>query len=434
MTPNVARLLRKYGVDKAIGADLVKFSDLHLRRWETGVRVGHAPLGRVEQTLKQPWWLVHRHHLHSGLVKVAKQSGCDIIIGSRVAEIQYKDTPQNRVTVKTEQGREYTFDLLVGADGVTSIVRRTILPGVKPLPPNGNCAYRAIVPMEKLLQDPELREIDPTNMNVWMGSNALVICDCISSDDKLTLPHRYIITYPISDKKDFNMVLSHHVGKPTSVVEEVDMSVVKEQYRGWDPRITKIIDMIPEVKRWPLMVTGPLKTWSNSQKNIVLMGDSAHSMQNHMAQGAATSMEDGAFLATCLREVMSGSLTIDQAIGIYEKGRMPKAHVKQQVSYMNGMIWMLQDGPEQESRDAVLAPELKGEQPIRSPNAYSDPGMILELYGYDAEAHAEEEIAKVHNQNVQPRDKRTGLTVERADMYVNWFLPEANKFRIKSRL
>jgi len=94
--------------------------------------------------------------------------------GSRVTEIQYKNTPQNRVTVKTEQGKEYTFDLLIGADGVSSVVRRTILPGVRPLPPNGNCAYRAIVPMEKVLQDPGLREIDPLNMNVWMGPNASV--------------------------------------------------------------------------------------------------------------------------------------------------------------------------------------------------------------------------------------------------------------------
>jgi len=230
------------------------------------------------------------------------------------------------------------------------------------------------------------------------------------------------------------MVLSHFVDNPVSSVEEVSMSVVKEQYRGWDDRIRKVIDMIPEVKRWPLLVTGPLQSWSNQQKNIVLMGDSAHSMQNHMAQGAATSMEDGAYLAICLREVMSGSLTMAQAIDIYEKGRMPRAHVKQQVSFMNGFVWMLEDGPEQEARDRALAPELEGEQPIRSPNAYSDPGMILELYGYDAEAHAEEEIAKVYNRDVQPRDKRTGLTKERADVYVNWFLPEEKRFQVKSHL
>jgi len=97
---------------------------------------------------------------------VAKKRGCTIIIGSRVAEIRYEGMAENRVSVRTERGKEHTFDLLIGADGVSSVVRRTIFPGVTPLPPSGNCAYRAIVPMERLLEDPELRGLDPLQMNV----------------------------------------------------------------------------------------------------------------------------------------------------------------------------------------------------------------------------------------------------------------------------
>lgn len=83
--------------------------------------------------------------------------------------------------------------------------------------------------------------------------------------------------------------------------------------------------MIPTSKRWPLLVTGPLDTWS-SQKNVVLMGDAAHSMANHMTQGAATAMEDGAFLDRVPRGVVSGRLTLPEVISIYEKSGMPKAH------------------------------------------------------------------------------------------------------------
>lgn len=48
------------------------------------------------------------------------------------------------------------------------------------------------------------------------------------------------------------------------------------------------------------MVTGPLESWSSNLKNVVLMGDAAHSMVSNMAQGAATSTEDGAFLTKCI--------------------------------------------------------------------------------------------------------------------------------------
>lgn len=71
-------------------------------------------------------------------------------------------------------------------------------------------------------------------------------------------------------------------------------------------------------------------------------------MVNHMAQGAATSMEDGEFLAQTLRAVVQGRVTLSEAIEIYEKGRMPKAYLKQQVSFLNGAIWHLPDGLLQE--------------------------------------------------------------------------------------
>ena len=94
------------------------------------------------------------------------------------------------------------------ADGVKSVVRRKILPHVRPAPPTGNCAYREIVPYSKVRADPDLRGlVEKLTMEVWMADKS------------------YIISYPISAGKDFNMV--------------------------------------PSVKRWPLLVTGSLDTWSS---------------------------------------------------------------------------------------------------------------------------------------------------------------------------
>lgn len=118
-------------------------------------------------------------------------------------------------------------------------------------------------------------------------------------------------------------------------------------------------------------------------------------MVNHMAQGAATSMEDGAFLARTLAKHVEGKITLPEAIEIYEKGRMPKAYFKQQVSFLNGAIWHLPDGPLQEvcplvlafpiretnnpsqARDKAMSAELRGNQFMRSPNLYGDPDTTL---------------------------------------------------------
>jgi salicylate hydroxylase len=59
-------------------------------------------------------------------------------------------------------------------------------------------------------------------------------------------------------------------------------------------------------------------------------------------------MEDGAFLGRTMGAVVQGKISLRDAIDIYEKTRMPLAHVKQQVSFLNGAIWHLPDGPLQE--------------------------------------------------------------------------------------
>ena len=58
----------------------------------------------------------------------------------------------------------------------------------------------------------------------------------------------YIISYPISASKDFNMALSHHCSRLVDDVEEVDVKELRETYKDFDPRIKKIVDMMPAVK------------------------------------------------------------------------------------------------------------------------------------------------------------------------------------------
>ncbi len=150
--------------------------------------------------------------------------------------------------------------------------------------------------------------------------------------------------------------------------------------------------------------------------------DAAHSMVNHMAQGAATSMEDGAFLARALARVVEGKLNLRQAIEIYEKARIPLAYNKQQVSFINGQIWMLPDGPLQEARDKAMEPELRGEQLVRSPNLYSDPYTSLSIFDHDAEQDAENAI-EAFLRGEEPADSQSGLTNREMERFFGHWWP-----------
>ncbi|RLL96755.1 hypothetical protein CFD26_105878 [Aspergillus turcosus] len=401
-------LLQRWGVSDVIGENLVRIEELNMRR-KDGTLVGHTKIPTIEAALGRPWWLVHRAHLHDGLAAVAKDLGATVHIDSRVVVVEYRDS--DKVKVVTEKGDTYIFDLCVGADGLNSVVRKMLFPNVQPEPPTTNSAYRATVPYDRIRQDPIARElVEKQTMEVWMGHNA------------------YIITYPISGGKIFNLVLSHHPSEKVRATQpNVPIEELRSEYKDFDPRIKRIVDMIPDTSRWPLMVTGPLESWSSPRKNVVLMGDAAHSMVNHMAQGAATAMEDGAFLAKCIGAVAQGSLSLPDAISLYEQERMPKAFMKQQVSFLNGAIWHLPDGPKQQARDAAMAPELEGKYLVRSSNLYGDPQTVLEVYGYDAEAHAEEALARYLNNRKDVTHPVTGIVPSVEKKYVGWFtsLPES---------
>src|ERR1700761_367311 len=169
------------------------------------------------------WWVVHRHHLHNGLAEGARRHGVKIFTGARVTEIEYNSSP---VKVTTAKGEKYSFDLLIGSDGLKSVVRSTLFPDVKPRAATHNAAYRAVMPYEELWDKvPESKEFG-NDIDVW------------------GLEKGYVITYPISAGRDWNTVLSHFRDGPvTDVEEEVDMNEVRDYFKGIDPRIKKIIDV-----------------------------------------------------------------------------------------------------------------------------------------------------------------------------------------------
>lgn len=138
-------------------------------------------------------------------------------------------------------------------------------------------------------------------------------------------------------------------------------------------------------------------------------------------------MEDGAFLGKCMAMVVEGQIRLDEAIRIYEQERMPKAYAKQQVSFLNGAIWHLPDGPEQQARDRAMAPELCGKYYVRSSNLYGDPQTVLEVYGYDAEAHAQTALDKYLNGGREPFHPETGVTRALQEKYMDWFSSSSTK-------
>ncbi|KAE9961285.1 hypothetical protein BLS_002735 [Venturia inaequalis] len=366
MTPNAARLLHRYGIEKVVGDNLVRNKELHIRTKE-GKQVGFVKIEGMEEASGGEWWLVHRHHLHQGLVTAARNLGCSIVTSSKVISLNYKDP--TKPLVVTTKSSQYTFDLVLGADGVNGMTRKTLFPNAaSPFPPRNNAAFRATVPASRLREDPDTKDmVDNMGINAWMG------------------PSAYAIIYPISGGEVINVVLSHTTTIPLLNVEAVEHDQIERQYSDFEVRVRKVVGMIDQpVKRWPLLVTH-LERWSSDCRRVVLMGDAAHSMVNHMAQGAATAMEDAVFLSVLLKPMIDNvedAMGLYRAIELYEKERMPVVKMKQEASNRNGWIMHL-SGVLAVIRNVVMRIEW------RYPNLLGAQNLMRSVYRYDAAVHAD---------------------------------------------
>lgn len=282
------------------------------------------------------------------------------------------DYDENAPSITVENGKVYTGDLVVSSDGVKSIGRSKVLGGLDQAPlRTGFAAYRATVDVEKMKTFPDTAQLlTKPGLNLWIGDL------------------RHVMTYTISGGKAFNMVLSHpDRSDPAGWVKESPetiLSQMRDHFTGWDPILTKIIDMIDTTLKWPLLSGSPLKRWIAPSNKLIIMGDAAHAMVPYMSQGAAMAVEDAAALAEAI-DLVDDVADLPQALHVWESVRMLRTSQMQEASLVNGKLWHFPDGPEQRARDAATRAEVEGRQFTTSANQWSDPTTQRWTYGYDAE-------------------------------------------------
>ncbi|KAL7931663.1 hypothetical protein V8C35DRAFT_309182 [Trichoderma chlorosporum] len=382
MLPNVSRFLVRWGVDKIIGENLVSHVDCNTFSGPNATLVAHSLASDLATKAGFPWWVVRRDHLHYGLTESARRHGVKVIVGARINEMQ--DLPDG-VHLQTTDGDRYSFDMVIGADGIRSFIRTQVLPGIVPKATSKIAAYRGVLSYKQIFDEiPEARATLGNSMDVWAG------------------PNGYILTYPISGGKELNIVTAFCKDDYVTKMEQVDIEEFRDYYKDYSPVIQKILKLVNYTQRWPLLTMPPVETWSNKHKNVVMMGDAVHCMQNNMAQGAATAMEDGAFLGRVISEVVRGVISVPEAIQLYEKSRMPKAWVKQQISFMSGVFSLMSETTE---RDKATLPETQAalENPVRpkelpafyrSWQCYCTADSVPGIFYYDAEGDADSMVCE----------------------------------------
>jgi salicylate hydroxylase len=325
VSPNASRVLHGLGLADALARTGVRSEAIHQRRWEDGRTLLRSPLGdAVEAAFGYPQYQLHRADLL--LILAGALPPERLHVGHRLVALTDHD---DRVEARFENGGSVTAAMLVGADGIHSVVRGILLGPEHPRF-TGCVAYRGIVPAERIAH----LQLDSTT-EVWMG------------------PGRHFVHYFVSGKRLLNFValMDADSWKRESWTDRGNIADVMAAYQGWHPQVRAIIGAADETFIWALFDRTPLPCWSVGR--VTLLGDACHPMLPFMAQGAAQAIEDGATLAACLSKL--GTRDIPRALKRYEAVRLPRASRLQAMSARNKARFHLPDGPEQRRRDLEMA-------------------------------------------------------------------------------
>jgi salicylate hydroxylase len=296
------------GIDDAIKALACEPEAGILRDYKTGHPLMTTHMRDVyEARYGHKYLHIHRADLIQTLAMEAERLGAKIHFNHHFEEAQQIG---NTVNIIAGQ-RNYMGDVLIGADGIKSLLR-PMISGVSHPRFTKQVAWRGTVPTQNLPEGSI-----PFAANNWLG------------------PKRHFVTYYIRGGALINFVAVEERDNWASERWDLlaDKAELQAGFSGWDTRVTSLIDACETPYLWGLFDHAPLPHWS--QDHMTLLGDAAHPMLPFMAQGASMAIEDGWVLAASLAETPD---TISEALKRYEARRKPRATRLQIISRKNAAL------------------------------------------------------------------------------------------------
>ncbi|MGD0641032.1 MAG: FAD-dependent monooxygenase, partial [Roseiarcus sp.] len=228
-------------------------------------------------------------------------------------------------------------DVLIGADGLRSMVRERIGLGAADAPFfSGRVAFRATVESDKVAARWSASEV-----TLRLGAKA------------------HLVQYPLRGGSIVNLVAAiestwrgQESDHPWDGV--ADRPALDRAFRDWSDEARGLIAAATNWRAWPLYLRPPIAHFSLGP--VALLGDAAHPMTPFLAQGAAQAIEDADALARRLVE----STDVSDALAAYSSDRVARATRVQRDALTQGRIYHM-SGPMALARDLTmraLGPEL----------------------------------------------------------------------------
>ncbi|KAJ7838796.1 hypothetical protein B0H14DRAFT_3459203 [Mycena olivaceomarginata] len=303
IAPNTHRLLLDQGIEDS---ELKASTMTYVWRGGADGRVASESLSESLARFGANTIFTRRSKLHAALHRLATEDGRPGKPGKPawiIEEVKITVVDVVGGTIATESGEIYRGDLIIGADGINSAVRATVLSAnsssvhAAAAVPTGVAAYQCTVPTSLLRDDPVLAFAvgEKSGMGSFHGSDP-----------------RTRVLFPPADTENLQVVAYH---------PEDD----------WVAHLRNLLTSATTRDVWCIRDLAQLMKWHSGK--AILIGDAAHAVtpRAHFAlhpPGCNIAIEDGEALDYFLRSLTS-AVQIPAALESFETIRIPHAHMVQ---------------------------------------------------------------------------------------------------------
>ncbi len=272
--PNAFAALDALGIGEKARGRAVYTDEMVMHDALDETLVGRIPTGAAfRERFGNPYAVIHRADVHLSLLEGAQETGrVEVLTSTTVEHVEQGD---QGVTVIDTKGKRHHGQLLIGADGVKSAVRRQYVGDAARV--SGHVVYRAVVDRADFPAD-----LQWNAASIWVGPNC------------------HLVHYPLRGGEQYNVVVTFHSRDVEDwSVREGSREEVQSYFEGICPRARQLIDLPKDWKRWATADREPIAQWAFGR--AVLLGDAAHPTLQYLAQGACMALEDAVTLGEALR-------------------------------------------------------------------------------------------------------------------------------------
>ena len=307
LAPNAMHALRQLGVADAVIAGGQVATDGEMRRMD-GTVLRRFELHRLRDLLPEPTITVLRPVLHGALLDSLPAGALQL-----ASEVTGLTATGDSVDVAMAGGGSVRADMVVGADGVGSVVRGLLHPNEAPPRTSGLFGLRGVA-------HGVAAQMGTSSGAQYFGRGVEAGLGRAASDTVywyISLPRTVATTAELNPQRVVDLLVGRFDSRFRTIVCAT---------RPEDMRLDELFDR------------PPLSEWGRGR--VTLLGDAAHPMLPHAGQGAAQALED----AVALGRAFTSSGDVNAARQRYERVRMARTSEVVTLAHRNAKMGSL-DSP-----------------------------------------------------------------------------------------